>query len=63
MDADYADDIELLANTPTKTESRLHSLEQAAGGIDLLVNADKTEYTCFNFKKRRYLHLMVVLWN
>ena len=30
---DYADDIALLANTPTQVESLLHSLEPAAGGI------------------------------
>ena len=38
----------LLSNTPTQAESLLHSSEQAAGGIDLHVNADKTEYMCFN---------------
>ena len=47
-DTDYADDIALLANTPTPTKSLLHSLEQAAGDIGLLMNADKTEYMCFN---------------
>ena len=45
--ADYADDIALLANTPTQTESQLHSLEWAAAGSDLHFNADKTEYRCF----------------
>ena len=45
---DYADDIALLANTPVKAETLLHSLERAAAGIGLHVNADKTEYTCFN---------------
>ena len=35
-------------NTPTQAKSLLYSLEQAAGGIDLHVNADKTEYICFN---------------
>ena len=49
-DADYADGIALLANTPTQAESLLHSLEQAAGGIGHHVNADKTEYRCFNQK-------------
>ena len=44
MDADYADDIALPANTPTQAESHLHSQEQAAGGIGLHVNADKTDY-------------------
>ena len=45
---DYADDISLLANTPTLAESLLYSLEEAAGGIDLHVNADKIEFMCFN---------------
>ena len=49
-DANYADDITLLANTPTQAESLLHNLEQAAGGIGLHVNAGKTEYMCFNQK-------------
>ena len=43
-DADYADDIALLANTPTQAESLLYSLEKAAGGIGVDVNADKTRY-------------------
>ena len=47
-DTDVADDIALLTNTPTLAKSLLHSLEQAAGGIDLHVNTDKTEYMCFN---------------
>ena len=47
-DADDADGIALLANTPTQSESQLHSLEKAAGGIGLHVNADKMEYMCFN---------------
>ena len=44
----YADDIALLANTPTQAETPLYSLERAAGGISLHVNADKKEYMCFN---------------
>ena len=47
-DADYADDIALLANTPNQAETLLHSLERAAAGIGLHVNAHKTEYMCFN---------------
>ena len=47
-DADYADDIALLANTPNQAETLLHSLERAAAGIVLHVNAHKTEYICFN---------------
>ena len=47
MDADYADNIALLSNTPTQSKSLLHSPEQAAGGIDLYMNAKKTEYMYF----------------
>ena len=47
-DADYADDIALLANTPNQAETLLHSLERAAAGIGLHVNALKTEYICYN---------------
>ena len=47
-DVDYADDIALLANTPTLAETLLHSLERAAAGIGFYVNADKTEHICFN---------------
>ena len=48
IDADYADDIVILANTPNRAETLLHSLERAAAGIDLHVNAHKIEYMCFN---------------
>ena len=41
-DADYADDLALLANTPNQAETLLHSLERAAAGIGLHVNAHKT---------------------
>ena len=47
-DADYADDIALLADTPVQAETLLHSLERAAASIGLHVNAHKTEYMCFN---------------
>ena len=47
-DADYADDIAILANTPNQAETQLHSLERAAAGIGLHVNAHKTEYMCYN---------------
>ena len=46
--ADYADDIALLANTPNQAETLLHSLERAAAGIGLQVDAYKTESMCFN---------------
>ena len=38
----------LLANAPTQAETLLYSLERAAAGIGLHVNAHKTEYMCFN---------------
>ena len=44
-DADKANDIALLANAPAQAEI---SQERAAAGIGLHVNADKTEYMCFN---------------
>ena len=47
-DADYADDIAILANTPDQAETLLHSLERAAASIGLHVNAHKTEYMCYN---------------
>ena len=47
-DADYADDIAILANTPNQAETLLHRMEKAAAGIGLHVNAHKTEYMCFN---------------
>ena len=45
-DANYADDIAILANTPNQAEILLHSLEWATTGIGLHVNAHKTEYMC-----------------
>ena len=49
-DTDFADDIALLNSTPNQTETLLHSLERAAAGIGLHVNAHKTESICFNQK-------------
>ena len=49
-DADYADDIALLANTPAQAKTLLHSLEREAAGIGLHVNAHKMEYMRFNKK-------------
>ena len=48
IDPYYADDIALLANIPNQAESLLHSLDRAAAGIGLHVNAHKTEYMRFN---------------
>ena len=46
--ADYADDIALLANAPAQAETQLHSLERAPTVIVLHFNAHKTRYMCFN---------------
>ena len=47
-DADYADDIAILANTPDQAETLLHSFERAAAGMGVYVNAHKTECMCYN---------------
>ena len=44
-DADYADDIALLANTLAQAESLLRSLERVAGCTGLHVETDNTEAT------------------
>ena len=46
--ADYADDIAILANTPNQAETLQHSLERAAADIVLHVNAHKMKYMCYN---------------
>ena len=47
-DADYADDIAILANTSNQAETLLNTFERASAGIGLHANAHKTEYMCFN---------------
>ena len=42
-DADCTDDTVILSNTPAQAETLLHSLERAAAGIGLHVNAHKIE--------------------
>ena len=67
-DADNADDIAILANTPNQAEALLHSLEQATAGIGLHVNAHRTEYMCFNqaTETGRQVHLAIdklsIIW-
>ena len=51
---DYRDDLAILSNTPAPSESLLHGLNQAARGIRLDVDANKTEYM-FQSKKS-HLH-------
>ena len=43
-----ANDIAILAHAPAQAETLQHSLERAAGDIDLHINAHKTEYMCLN---------------
>ena len=52
-DADYTDYIAHLA----QAETRSHSLERAAAGIGLHVNAHKTEYMCFNQTSDKFTYL------
>ena len=47
-DTVYANDVAILANAHAQAETLLHSLERAAGGIGLHVNAHKTEYMHLN---------------
>ena len=51
--ADYTADLMLLTNTPAQAESLLLSLEQAAGGIGLYMNTNKTEFICFKWEDLR----------
>ena len=50
--ADYTNDIALLANAPAQAETLQHSQERTAAGIGFHVNAHKTEYK----SKRLHLH-------
>ena len=45
MDADNTDDLALLTDTCAQAESQLHSLEQAARGLN--VNSNETGFMCF----------------
>ena len=56
-DADYANDIALLANTPNQAKTLLHSFERAVAGIGLHVNARKTELNiCATTKQVTFPH-------
>ena len=46
-DTNYTDDLVLLTNTLPQTKSLQYSLKQAAEGVELYVNANKTEFMCF----------------
>ena len=47
-DADYADDLALLADSISGATQLLHSLEQSAKNIGLYVNTKKTEFIAYN---------------
>ena len=47
-DADFADDIAVLANAPAQAETLLQCLERTSADIGLHVSAHKTECMCFN---------------
>ena len=47
-DADYADDLALMADAIADAQTLLHSLETASGDIGLYVSAKKTEYMSYN---------------
>ena len=53
--ADYTNDIAILANTPNQAETLLHSLERAAAGISLHVNAHKLNI-CASIKQATSPH-------
>ena len=54
-DADYTDDVAILANTPNQAETLLHSLERATAGIGFFVNAHKTDI-CAIMKQVTFPH-------
>ena len=56
-DADEVDHIELLANAHAKAESLWNSQQRPAGGIDVHVNAEKSEHMfLIKIKKEISLH-------
>ena len=56
-DADYTDDLALLANTPGKAKTLLYSLEQAAKSISLNMKTNKTGSMCL-----KYFHLTLQVY-
>ena len=61
-DADYANDIALLANTPNQAEYLLHSFEKGTGIVGFHVNANKTNSMCFNQNQTRVNHKSLILF-
>ena len=59
-DADYADDIALLANTPNQAETLLHSLERAAAALASM-SMDTKLKICATTKQVTFPHLTELL--
>ena len=57
MNANYAVDQTLLANTSAQAECLLHSLEPPARGIGLYVISDKTDFISFKQDDVIYTHI------
>ena len=47
-DADYAEDLTLLSNTPDQAEYLMLSLKQSAIGVGFCMNSEQTEVIWFN---------------
>ena len=61
-DADYADDLALLANTLAQAESLLHCLDQATGGSGLSVNVNRTVPYILNKKELcQYIYIYIYI--
>ena len=61
-EADYTDDLPLLANAAAQAEYLLYSLEQAAESSGIYMKANKTKFMCFKldeaiFSEIRPVHI------
>ena len=54
-DVDYADDLEILANTLAQPKYLLHSQDHAARGIGFYMNSIKIASSCLKYMN--YLHI------
>ena len=53
LDADYADNLAILADYIQDAKSTLHNVEQLARVIGLYVNPSKTKFICLNQNSSR----------
>ena len=58
-DADYADDIAILANTPKQAEMLLHSLERVLASLSMHTKLD----ICVLIRQATFPHWKELLWN